>query len=120
MATKEKEKANHVPREKRQFSAQEKVQAVLSIWTERRKPSEICKELEVNWANLRHWENRALEGMWDALESRTRKEEERGPALGSKLQQLLEKNQARRLGSMSKLHRRLTKIQEARSQEVKA
>ena len=122
MSTKEKakEKEPRTPREKRQFNATEKVQAVLSIWTERRKPSEVCKELSINWANLRHWENRALEGMMEALEPRTRKDEERGPALGTKLQRMLEKNSARRLGQMSKLHRHLTKIQEARQQEVNA
>jgi hypothetical protein len=120
MTTKGKaeKKENRAPKEKRHFNASEKVQAVLSIWTERRKPSEVCKELEINWANLRHWENRALEGMMEALEPRTRKEEERGPALGTKLQRLLEKSSARRLGEMSKLHRRLTKIQEARRENL--
>lgn len=115
-----KEKVAKERRERRQFTAQEKTQAVLSIWAERRKPSEICKDLSIEWALLRHWEHRALEAMMAALEPRTQKAEDRIPPLGAKLQQLLERSTARRLGQLSKFQRRLTKIQEARSQEVKS
>ena len=30
-------------------SAQEKVQAVLAVWTERCKPAEVCRQLDINW-----------------------------------------------------------------------
>lgn len=115
-----KEKEAKERRERRQFTAQEKTQAVLSIWAERRKPSEICKELAIEWALLRNWEHRALEAMMAALEPRSAKAEERIPALGAKLQQLLERSTARRMGQLSKFQRRLTKIQEVKTQEVKS
>ena len=85
---------------------------VLSIWTERRKPSEVCRELGIKWANLSHWQDRALEAMMAALEPRTSREKDRGPALGPKLEKLLEKA-TKRSRQMGKLERRLEKIQQA-------
>ncbi len=43
-------------------TAQEKCQAVLSIWTERRKPGEVCREMGVAWGILKQWQDRAMEG----------------------------------------------------------
>ncbi|MDP6117004.1 MAG: transposase [Planctomycetota bacterium] len=75
----------------RQWTARQKVEAVLALWTERRKPSELCRELEIRWTTLDNWQSRALEAMLHVLEPRQRKEEERPPALTTRLQQLLEK-----------------------------
>ena len=33
-------------------TAEEKCRAVLSVWTERRKPGEVCRELGVAWSIL--------------------------------------------------------------------
>ncbi len=33
-------------------TAEEKYRAVLSVWTERRKPGEVCRELGVAWSIL--------------------------------------------------------------------
>jgi len=52
------------------LTASDKCKAVLSVWTEKRKPSQVCKELGVKWTILMLWQNRAMEGMLQALEPR--------------------------------------------------
>ena len=99
-------------KERVNYSAHQRAQAVLSIWTERRRPSEVCKELAVSSAMLSHWEQRALAGMLEALEPRTRTEQERGPALSSKLQRLLARKTLQEDGKMLRLEKRLAKLQE--------
>jgi hypothetical protein len=95
----------------RTFSAMEKVKAVLSVWAERRKPSEACKELGIKWAHLNHWQNQALAGMLKGLEGRSAKDKKSIPALGSRLQTLLEKNMSHSEKAQEKLDRRLNVIQ---------
>jgi hypothetical protein len=68
-------------------TAMDKCKAVLSVWTEKRKPSQICKELGVKWTILMHWQNRAMEGMLQALEPR--RNLEKGVALSPRLQVML-------------------------------
>jgi hypothetical protein len=74
----------------RQHSGREKTEAVLALWSERRKPAELCRELEITWQQLLNWQQRALSVMMQALEPRVRQEEQRPPALGSRLRKLLE------------------------------
>jgi hypothetical protein len=69
------------------ISAAEKCRAVLSVWTEKRKPAAICRELSIKWTILMHWQNRALEGMLQALEPRRNLEQ--GVALSPRLQALI-------------------------------
>jgi hypothetical protein len=100
------------------YGAVEKCRAVLSIWTERRKPSEICRELSVPWMALSYWQKRAMEGMLQALEPRVRLE--KGPALSPRLQAMLEK---RRLSLLTvppqdRLEKMLSKAQDARKAET--
>ena len=45
------------------LSAQDKVQAVLAVWTERCKPAEVCRQMNINWITFNHWQKRAMEGM---------------------------------------------------------
>jgi hypothetical protein len=73
------------------ISATEKCRAVLSVWTEKRKPAAVCRELGVKWTILMHWQNRALEGMLQALEPR--RNLERGTSLSPRLQALLERRE---------------------------
>jgi hypothetical protein len=87
-------------------TAQEKCQAVLSLWTERRKPGEICREMGVAWGILKQWEDRAMEGMLMALQPRV--PVERGVALSPRLAVLLKKSQA---GMRKGLDKRLKKLQ---------
>ena len=85
---------------------EEKCRAVLSVWTERRKPGEACRELGVDWGVLKQWQDRAMEGMLLALQPRV--QVERGVALSPRLVVLLKKSQA---GMMKRLDKRLRKVQ---------
>ena len=62
----ERKKRNPQP----QVSAQDKVQAVLGVWTERCKPAMVCRQLNINWITFNQWQQRAMEGMLQALENR--------------------------------------------------
>ena len=76
-------------------SAREKCQAVLSLWTHRRRPSEICRELNVPSNLLTQWQERAMEGILGALEPRSRRQEDRGPLLDPRMEKLLTRKLAR-------------------------
>jgi transposase-like protein len=95
------------------FTAQQKVEAVLSVWSERRGPSEVCREMGVAWTILNQWQERALEGMLQALESRVNLD--KGPALSTRLRQMLQK----KAGSgfpLQKLQERLKDAQQGQKQ----
>jgi transposase-like protein len=85
---------------------EEKCRAVLLVWTERRKPGEVCRELGVDWGVLQQWQDRAMEGMLLALQPRL--PVERGVALSPRLAVLLKRSQA---GMMKRLDKRLKKLQ---------
>src|SRR3974377_1023458 len=68
------------------YNAQQRAQAVLSIWSERRRPGEVCQELAIRPGVLLAWEKRALVAMLKALESQTRLEPR--PALSPKLERV--------------------------------
>ena len=88
-------------------TAEEKCQAVLTLWTERRKAGEVCREMGVAWGVLKQWEDRAMEGMLLAVQPRV--QVERGVALSPRLAVLLEKKS--QAGLMKGLDRRLKKLQ---------
>jgi transposase-like protein len=108
---------NPKPKKHRQpspsYSAQEKAQAILAVWTERCKPVEVCRQLKVNWITFNQWQQRAMEGMLQALESRVNLA--RGEALSPRLQSLLRNRQT--AASTNKLARRLEQIQLANPPE---
>jgi transposase-like protein len=87
-------------------SAQDKVQAVLAVWTERCKPAEVCRQLNINWITFNHWQQRAMEGMLQALENRVNLSQ--GEALSPRLQALLQNRQ--RSVTAQKLTHRLDQI----------
>jgi len=95
------------------YTAQQRVQAVLSLWTERRRPAQVCQELAISPKVLAHWEERALAGMLTALEARTRREP--GPALSPKLERLVARQAAQQKGRLAKLEKRLAKLQEPKA-----
>jgi len=112
----EKEKKQRV---KHNYSALQKCQAVLSIWTERRKPAEVSKEMGVNWTILKNWQDRALKGMLQALESRIRLE--KGPALPPRLQRMLEKRKKIKENTspqVRKLSERLEQIEKSKRSQA--
>jgi hypothetical protein len=98
------------------YGAMEKCKAVLSVWTERRRPAEICKELSIPWMVLSEWQNRAMEGMLQALEPRVNLE--KGPALSPRLQTMMEKRRLTLLTSTAqgKLEKTLSKAQEKKQE----
>ena len=90
------------------LTASEKAQAVLAIWTERVKPREVMRAMEVSYGTLQQWQDRAMEGMLQALESRVNLAD--GAALSPRLQALLQKRQQQ--AGREKLHSRLEQLQE--------
>jgi transposase-like protein len=90
-------------------TAEEKCRAVLTLWTERRKPGEICREMGVAWNVLQQWQDRAMEGMLLALQPRVAVE--RGVALSPRLAVLLEKKS--RAGLLWGIDRRLKRLQKS-------
>jgi len=95
------------PSPKPPVSAIDKAQAVLAVWTDRCKPAEVCRQLQINWITFNHWQTRALEGMLQALESRVNLAQ--GEVLSPRLRSLLQKQQ--RSSSLSKLQARLEQVQ---------
>jgi hypothetical protein len=95
------------------YNAQQRAQAVLSIWSERRRPREVCQELGIRPGVLMHWEKRALAAMLKALESEPRLEP--GPPLSPKLERLLARQALQQKGRMARLEKRLVKLQEPKS-----
>jgi transposase-like protein len=96
-------------------SAREKAQAVLAGWTERRRPSEICRELQITPTVLSHWQERAMEGMLAALEPRTRPPEEQKPPLPAKVERLLARKSSR--DPLTRFSRRLATLQQAKGSD---
>ncbi len=95
------------PSPKPPVSANDKAQAVLAVWTDRCKPAEVCRQLQINWITFNHWQTRALEGMLQALESRVNLAQ--GEALSPRLRTLLQKQQ--RSANLNKLNARLEAVQ---------
>ena len=60
------------------YSAKEKTQAVLALWSGRRSMSDLMKAMDVPWGLVSTWEKRALSGMLHALDPK-RKLTEEGP-----------------------------------------
>lgn len=89
-------------------SAQDKVQAVLAIWTERCKPAEVCRQMSITWITLHYWQRRAMEGMLQALQTRVNLS--KGQALTPRLQALLQHYQSQQ--NLPRLSSRLKQIQQ--------
>lgn len=92
-------------------TAEEKCRAVLSVWTEKRRAGEVCREMGIAWAHLNHWQNRAMEGMLLALGPRV--QVEKAVALSPRLAVLLDKKIRQR--SVKGLERRLARMQGGQS-----
>jgi transposase-like protein len=100
------EKTERKRRTTPQHSAPDKVQAVLAVWTERCRPAEVCRQLNINWVTFNQWQQRAMEGMLQALETRVNLT--KGEALSPRLQALLQHRQ--RTVTAAKLTSRLEQI----------
>jgi transposase-like protein len=98
-----------IEKPKRGHTVEQKCRAVLSVWTERCSPGEICRELGISWNILNQWQDRAMEGMILALQPRVPME--KGVALNPRLALLLDRKVKR--GALKGLDRRLAKLQES-------
>lgn len=94
-------------RTRRVFEPQQKITAVLSIWTERRTTSQVCQELDISPTLLGQWQNLAIEGMLKALDP---KKKDPLPPLNHRLSRLIEKKLS---GPNGRLEKRLQKLQRA-------
>ena len=79
------------PRRKRMISAEEKVRAVLSIWTECQTISSLCRELSVTRNQLVRWQEIAMAAMKQALDQTSRKKKKSN--LNQRLESLILNNQ---------------------------
>jgi transposase-like protein len=100
-----------VKRNRRFYSPEEKVKAVLLIWSDRRSVSALCREKQVSWTLVNHWQNLAMEGMVKALSPEVK---EKLPALSERLEKLLQKKVTKRSGVV-KLEERLKSIQQQKA-----
>ncbi len=109
-AAKRKRTARRQP--SRQYTAEEKAQAVLAAWTETLNQSAICRELGINYVTFQSWQKRAMEGMLQALESHARLAD--GAALSPRLRKLIE---TRRSSPPPGLDQRLRQIQQDQKEQ---
>ena len=104
------EKGNKSPKERAStHSAQQKCQAVLAVWTGRRRHAEICQEFDVSLNRLQAWQEQAMESMLKAFEPRLRRQEDRGPILADPLRRMLERKQALLDSRMARLANKAAK-----------
>ena len=103
---------------RRVFTPEVKVQAVLALWSGRRRPAELSRELGVKWMVLRQWQERAVASMLATFEGPGPKAPE--APLSPGLSQLLARQVARRQGAVEKLGERLAKLQTAKPPATKA
>ena len=96
---------------RRKFTTQEKLKAVLMVWTQSRSATEVCREMKLSWTLLDRWQNQAMEGMLNALEP---KKKEKPAPLNDRLERLLEKKLSARSGGFVKLEDRLETVQKKR------
>lgn len=94
---------------RRVFETQQKITAVLSIWTERRTSAQVCQELDISPTLLGQWQNLAIEGMLKALDPAKK---EPVPPVGHRLSRLIEKKLAE---PHNRLEKRLARIQKAKN-----
>ena len=95
-------------KETKVYNAHQRAQAVLMVWTEARRPSEVCRQMGISSVLLGQWQERAMEGMLLALQPRI-PATEKTVALNSRLAVLLERKSRR--GGMKGLERRLARLQ---------
>ena len=103
---------NTAKRTRRIFDPEQKITAVLSIWTERRTSAQICQELDISPNLLGQWQNLAIEGMLKSLDP---SKKDPLPPLNNRLSRLIAKKLN---GSEKKLQARLKAIQKTKSADT--
>jgi transposase-like protein len=103
---------NTVKQPRRIFDPQQKITAVLALWSERRTTAQLCQELEISPTLLGQWQNLAIEGMLNALDP---KKKDPLPPLNHRLSRLIEKKLS---GSATSLEKRLKALQAKKAAAV--
>jgi transposase-like protein len=104
--TKEKKK------EHRNFTPTEKSKAVLSVWSERRSPAEVCREMSITWMQFNQWQNQSMKGMFSALENK--KDQVKCPPISERLEKLMERRSG--IPKPSKMAKHLEKLQQEKAE----
>jgi transposase-like protein len=94
-------------RTRRVFEPKEKITAVLSIWTEQKNISQICREMSISWTLLDRWQNQAMEAMVTSLSP---KNPQHPKQLNPRLQQLIDRKT--QVPNLVKLEKRLKQVQD--------
>ena len=89
------------------LSGQDRAKAVLAVWTGWR-PSEVCRQMRISSAQLCLWEQRAMQGMLQALEPRGSPGNEL--ILEAKLERMLELRSRHWNTRVASLDKRLAKV----------
>lgn len=76
-------------RARKWYSAKQKAEAVLAVWTGRRSAGQVCREMGSQGHVLAGWERRAMAGMLEALGSRPGSKGAQPLDLGRRLENLL-------------------------------
>ena len=92
-------------RTRRVFAPKEKINAVLSVWTECKSATQVCKDMSISWTLLEKWQDQAMEGI---VKSLSPGKTERKATINTRLARLIEKKMN---GTAQKLEKRLKKIQ---------
>jgi len=75
----------------KEYTAQEKCRAVLTVWLERKSAATLCRERSLAVSLFSQWQDRALSGMLQALEPKRLRAASEGPALPETLRRLLDR-----------------------------
>ena len=90
-------------KEQDKYGAVDKCRAVLAVWMERKKASDLCRDLGINQSLFSQWQDRAMSGMLETLEPRGTRGGVDGPALPVQVKRLLDrKARARELQSLGR------------------
>jgi hypothetical protein len=82
-------RANDKAKRRRQaHTVRAKCMAVLSVWAQKRRAVQVCREMGVSWGILNQWEKRALQGMLRGL-GQMEEAGEQPVNLGRRLERLL-------------------------------
>lgn len=96
-------------KKKRAFDPHQKITAVLSVWTEKKTTTQMCRELSISSSLLNQWQNQAMAAMVTALSP---KRPGQSKSLNPRLNRLIEKNLP---DPTLKLQKRLRTIERAKA-----
>ena len=82
-------------RNRNNYSSKQKVEAVLSVWTEQSTQTQLCKSMGISSVTLMKWQEIAMAAMLEALEGGESKPQAK--SLSPRLENLLSRQVSRKL-----------------------